>query len=56
MMVVMALMMIVMVLMMMLVNYTCKTWSELSFEDGGISGAPCLLSQHLDKNNCDEYL
>ena len=26
---------------------TCNTWSELSFEGGGMSGAPCLLSQHL---------
>lgn len=26
---------------------TCKTWSALSLEGGGMSGAPCLLSQHL---------
>ena len=32
---------------MLLMISTCKTWSALSLEGGGMSGAPCLLSQHL---------
>ena len=38
---------------MLLMISTCKTWSALSLEGGGMSGAPCLLSQHLVNYNGD---
>ena len=38
---------------MLLMISTCKTWSALSLEGGGMSGAPCLLSQHLGNYNGD---